>query len=158
MSDMDTDGREELTDDELLNQLGDIGAIIGRMYATIADVRRAQTVLKHEGARRGLSVRAVSDHAVIRYLERHKSINIEAMRIELRAMADEAIPTKDGEHHWHEGTDTILVIGEDAQIITVLSPDQIEKWRGRKLKNGNRIRSEVDTTNDALVDDAEHLE
>ncbi len=33
--------------------------------------------------------------------------------------------------------------GDEGQIITVLSPEQVAKWDGRKLANGERIA--VDT-------------
>jgi hypothetical protein len=128
-----------MTDDELESELSDIGDMIGRLNTATHALRRQQTVLRDMKARRGLMVRPVSDHAVIRYLERVKGVDINAIRDELRAIANEAVPAKDGEHHWHEATQTILIIGDSAQIITVLSQDQVEKWANRKLKNGDRI-------------------
>lgn len=83
--------------------------------------------------------RQVSDHAVLRYLERVKGVDVGAIRDELREIADEAVPAKDGEHHWHAATETVVVVGKGGHVITVLSAKQTEKWRGRKLANGERV-------------------
>lgn len=135
---------DDLTDDELEDQIGDIAVVIGRLAGLLGELRREQGRLKHEKARRGLSERPVSDHAIIRYLERCKGVEVEAARRELRRMADEATPAQDGEHHWHEDTGTILIIGNEGQVVTVLSADQIDKWRGRKLSNGERVPNKAD--------------
>lgn len=84
-------------------------------------------------------MRIVSDHAVVRFLERVKGVDLEAVRNILRRLADEAVPEKKGDHYWHSGEGIMLLIGERGQIITILSPEQAQKHTGRKLKNGERI-------------------
>ena len=71
-------------------------------------------------------------------MERHKGIDVEGLRAELRTLADAAEPAKDGEHHWHP-SGVIMVIGSEGQVVTVLSPQQAGKWDGRGLKSGARI-------------------
>ena len=80
----------------------------------------------------------MTDHAIVRYLERQKGVDVEAIRNEIRKIADESTPVSDGEHHWHE-SGAMLVIAESGRVVTVLSPEQVEKWGGRKLKGGKRI-------------------
>ena len=83
----------------------------------------------------GREVRSVSDHALLRYLERHKGIDMEAVRDEIRTMANEAEPLKDRETHAHP-SGVVMIIGADGQVITVLSGEQSQKYVGRKLANG----------------------
>lgn len=97
----------------------------------------------------------ITNHALLRYMERHKGIDVNALRNELRMIADASEPAKDGEHHWHP-SGVILVMGEAGQVITVLSPEQAEKWAGRKLQNGDRIsqQAEFDALPDAILSEA----
>lgn len=125
--------------DELDSEIGDISNAIGRLNTALATLRLRHAELKEERLRRGQRERSVSDHAVVRYLERHEGLDIEAVREELRAIADASTPAKDGEHHWHEESQLILILGEAGQIITVLAPEQLEKWSNRKLRNGERV-------------------
>lgn len=128
-----------MDNDKLADEINDVGAAIGRLNNAASALRRYHAELKERQAKLGDRQRPVTDHAVVRYLERCKGVDITAIRNELRQMADDAIAAKDGEHHWHEETGTILVIGDDAQVITVLDPEQVEKWAGRKLSNGERV-------------------
>jgi len=82
--------------------------------------------------------RSIPNHAVIRYLERYKGIDIEAVREEIEGLADGALPLRDGEHHWHF-SGIVLILGKEGQVVTVLSKEQSAKFFGRKLKNGCRI-------------------
>lgn len=124
--------------DEAWDEYGDLAGLENLFAGKLANVRRVKDKLKREQAERSPELRMVSDHALLRYMERHKNIDVNALRDELRTLAAEAIPAKDGEHHWHE-SGVILIIGEAGQIITVLSAEQAEKWTGRKLANGSRI-------------------
>jgi protein-disulfide isomerase-like protein with CxxC motif len=124
--------------DEQDDTLGDLGALEQSLAARLANIRREKAAIKRAQVESGAEPRRVTDHALIRYLERHKGIDVNACRDEMRSLADQAVPSKDGEHHWH-ASGVILIIGEEGQIITVLSPEQVEKWAGRKLANGERI-------------------
>lgn len=96
---------------ELVETLAAMGAICADLKAELADVERAIALARPE---RGLGV---SDHAVLRYLERVRGIDIETVRQEVRAAV------RDG----HQITpDTVrgrkrelYVIGS-GQIVTVL--------------------------------------
>lgn len=81
---------------------------------------------------------SVTDHALLRYMGRHKGIDVEAMRDELRQMAEAATPAKDGEHHWHN-SGVLMAIGSKGQVITVLSPEHVKKWAGRTLADGTKV-------------------
>ena len=109
----------------------DLAAIETVLSGRIASVRRHKARLKAEAVAAGDLERMVTDHAVLRYLERHRGIDIEAVRNELRRIANEALQAKDSEHHWHEESGVLLIIGDEGQVITVLAPEHVEKWTSR---------------------------
>jgi hypothetical protein len=121
---------------DTFDEIEDMVAIENSLMGRAMEIRRQRQKLKIEALKAG--ERIVTDHALLRYLERHKGIDVTALRDELRALADAAEPAKDMEHHWHP-SGVIMVIGEEGQVITVLSPEQAEKWNGRRLFRGNRI-------------------
>lgn len=124
--------------DEIHDEIADIIGLETALGGRLSSLRRRREKLKRDLVELGKSERLVTDHALIRYLQRHKGIDVDAMRDELRALADGAAPAKDGEHFWHP-SGVIMIIGNEGQIVTVLSPEQSEKWDGRKLKNGARM-------------------
>jgi hypothetical protein len=115
----------------------DLSALENALSARLAQVRRRRAELKKSRIEAGEVERDVTDHAVIRYLERVAGFDVEAIREKLRVFASEAKVSKDGDHYWHP-SGVILILGEDGQVVTVLSGDQIEKWVGRKLADGSR--------------------
>lgn len=126
--------------DKLDAQIRDLGSIENALRARAQNVQKERERLTRRKAMR-TGERRVCDHAVLRYLERVRGFDIGAIRDEIRAMANAAIAMKDGEHHWHEASNAVLIIGDDGQVITILSPDQIEKFVGRKLMNGERVKA-----------------
>jgi len=129
-----------MTNDEQIGEIEDLLALEQYLSGRLFVVRRSRDMLKRKRLEEVPSDRMITNHALIRYMERHKGIDVEAMRNELRAIAAEAERTKkNGEHHWHQETGIILIIGDAGQVITVLSPEQAEKHLGRKLANGERI-------------------
>jgi hypothetical protein len=125
--------------DAIRQEIADLCIDETRIGASLAKLRRRKAKLRSELVAMKAEPREVSDHAVLRYLERAKGIDILGIRSEMRAMADAAIPAKDRETHWHPETGLVFIIGESGQVITVLSPEQSEKYAGRKLANGERI-------------------
>lgn len=117
----------------------DLTAIEVALSNRLANVRRAKDRAKRLRVETGEDVRSVTDHAIVRYLERHKGMDVEAIRDELRQIATEAEPSKDGEHYWHEARGVFIVLNTLGAIVTVLSREQAEKWVGRKLLNGERV-------------------
>jgi len=120
----------------------DLSAIETLLAGRLSAIRRRKERLRRRRVEAGLEERGVTDHAVIRYLERVKGVDIEAIRAELRQIASEAVQAKDGEHHWHAETGTILILEADGRIVTILSREQAEKWTGRKMKDGTVITAE----------------
>lgn len=132
--------------DKLHDEIADLAAIEQVVAEHLAMVRRRKGVLKKHLVESGEELRLVTDHALLRFMERHKGIDVDSFRSELRKLADEAQPAKDGEHHWH-ASGVIMIIGSEGQVITVLSQEQAEKWDGRKLKNGARIAASEGVAN-----------
>lgn len=126
--------------DKLRGQIKDLGNLIGKTGEFLAQLRRSQTKLKHALAREDPE-RKVTDHAVVRYLERVRGIDMDEVRTEIRALANEAQEVKGGDHYWHPDG-VILIIGDDAQVVTILGAEQVEKYAGRKLTNGEYIPSD----------------
>lgn len=116
----------------------------------LGEINQRREQLRKDRGELGLTHRPVRDHALLRYLERHKGIDVEAIRRELADLADEAVPARDGEHHWHP-SGVLLIIAENGAVVTVLSPEQTVKWNGRKLKNGSRVDL-VTVQNDDISD------
>lgn len=123
----------DASDDQLCNEIDDLLSLESGLQAKVAAVRRARDERKKERIRRGVLTRAVSDHALVRYLERCKGFDMERLRWELRQMADEATPSKDGECHLHS-SGAGLILGQDGQIVTVLGSEQIKRWTSTSEK------------------------
>jgi hypothetical protein len=124
--------------DKIQDEIADLSELQSWYAGKLASVHRCINSLRKELVDASPEQRLVTDHALIRYMERHKNIDVNALRDELRILASEAVPAKDGEHFWHE-SGVMLILGDVGQVITVLSPEQAAKHTGRKLKNGKRI-------------------
>jgi hypothetical protein len=120
-----------------MDERTDLNALESSLSAKLAQVRRRKAEIKAARVEAGEVERDVTDHAVVRYLERCEGMDVEAIRSKLRTMASEARVSKDGDHYWHD-SGAVLILGEDGQVVTVLAGDQIEKWLGRKLADGSR--------------------
>jgi hypothetical protein len=125
--------------DQIVADLADLSAVETNLNNALAGIRGRKAALKRARIRAGAEIRPVTDHAIIRYLERHKGFDIETVRDEMRAIAAAADPAKDGEHHIHQASGVIMVLGADGTIVTVLSAEQSEKWIGRRLANGGLV-------------------
>lgn len=124
--------------DDIRGELTDLKAVEAAMSPKLQAVRGRIAHLRKRKVEIGDEQRLVTDHALLRYLERYHGVDVAAIRDDLRRMADEAVPAKDGEHHWHP-SGVMLVLGEVGQVITVLSADQAAKHAGRKLMNGESV-------------------
>lgn len=88
-------------------------------------VKVEKEIRKHNRSKRGSP--GISDHAIIRYLERHKGIDIEVIREELRQIALRAKYERDenatSDRLYDEETGLTLIYSiERNSIPTVLSP------------------------------------
>jgi hypothetical protein len=125
--------------DEIEDEIADLSALENLFSNRASAIRRAKDKLRKQALVYAPEHRIVTDHALLRFMERHKGIDVEGLRQELRSIAENTTPAKDGEHCWDAKSGVLLILGEAGQVITVLSPEQAEKWAGRKLKNGTRI-------------------
>ncbi len=132
----------DISDDQLCNEIDDLTIVEAGLQSKVAAVRRAKGDLKKERIRRGVLTRTVSDHALVRYLERCKGFDVETLRDELRRMAAEAAPSSDGECLLHP-TGAGLIIGQDGQIVTVLGRDQIRRWTGAVEEDPMEVAREL---------------
>lgn len=94
----------------------------------IADIREKQR------ARQGKS-RGVSDHAVVRYLERTGKVDIAAIREEINRMVENAKSFKHTDGMWHSESGLVFIV-EQSTVVTVLSAEQSEHYIGRTLLSG----------------------
>ena len=132
---------ELLSDDALADRIADLGNVIHQATNRLHVLRREQKRLRQERGRRANDLRRVSDHAVVRFLERSAGVPIDRIRDMIRRRAEESTPFIDGEHHWHP-SGIVIVIGDEGQVVTVLDADLARKWAHRKLKNGQRSDQE----------------
>lgn len=121
----------ELSDDALLDAMNDLACLIQERSVSIHNLRRTKQAMKDEHLRRNPDARRVSDHAIVRYLERVIGYDIQAIREALRRDADAAVPCEKAGFCWHPDGH-VLVIGDDGQIITVLTEDQVLEWEGSR--------------------------
>lgn len=119
-----------MTDDEIEDEIADLSAELSKASGRVSAMRREIRRLRAIKADRGNAERLVNDHALLRFMQRHKGIDVDAFRAELRRIAGESEPFGDGEHHRHP-SGVVMVLGDEGQVITVLSPEQSAKWAGR---------------------------
>ena len=127
-------GKIDVTDDEIKDRIADLDLRLETARGRVQSMNKERERLLEKLAKRGRSmrVRIVTDHALLRYLERHKGIDLDAIRDEIRGLADEALAFKDGEHYRHPNG-VVMVLGNKGKVVTILSPEQSEKFNGRKL-------------------------
>ena len=120
-----------MSDDDLLDLQSELGKAMGRCTSQIQRMRSNLTRCKNELRIRREGGRAegqmiVSDHAVIRYLERHKKVDMAAVREEIRVMAkrskSERMEKRQGERLVDtESGLTMIYSQERNSIATILS-------------------------------------
>lgn len=122
----------KMSDQDLLDVRNELSAAMGRasqeMQRMRANIERVKNELKmRQQGNIGRGDPIVSDHAVVRYLERHKGVDIIAVRDEIRAMAKRAKYERDekkGERLRDEQSGVALVWStERNSIATILSGD-----------------------------------
>lgn len=94
----------------------------------ISDIREKQRA-------RARKPRSVSDHAVVRYLERTGRVDIEAVRAEVNALVEASESFKKVDGVWHSELGMVFIV-EDGVVVTVLSTEQSEKYLGSDLLSG----------------------
>lgn len=75
---------------------------------------------------------AVSDHAVVRYMERVLNLDIEKLRDDIRELAATGTAFKNMDGLWCPKRQVIVII-ENNRVLTVLGKREAEKHHGRQL-------------------------
>lgn len=125
-----------MADADLLDLQSELGKSMGRLTSQLQRMRSNLTRVKNELKLRREGGRArqevlVSDHAVIRYLERHKGLDITGIRDEIREIAKRAKHERMEKRHGERLTDeasgmTMIYSQERNSIATVLSNEAKE--------------------------------
>jgi len=116
-----------LSDDELLSMRQDIEARFQSLSLASQRMKSWLTAVHDEMAARGIDgvVHKITDHAVVRYLQRVKGMDIDAIRGELRELLDESVPARNRDHRWHH-SGVILCMSESGKtVVTVISLDNL---------------------------------
>jgi hypothetical protein len=87
----------------------------------------------------------VTDHALVRYLERTGTVKTDRVRIKMRKMVAEAVPFAKCDGLWHAATQLVFIVEGDT-LVTVLGGPLAEKYFGRRLVDGTEatpVRAEI---------------
>jgi hypothetical protein len=108
--------------------------------ASALDDARSRVVgeIKSIKTTRALRSRAglkVSDHAVIRYLERTGAFDADAIRAEINDLIEDGQSFAKVDGVWHAESGMVFVVDGES-VVTVLSAEQSEKYLGRSLAAG----------------------
>lgn len=112
-----------LSDSELMSLQSETGKEMSSLGKKLSSRRSTLQLIKNELGRRSESRRAtggflVSDHAIVRYLERHKNMDMEAIRKEIFTLAKES-KRLDGSDRFKNGN-AVLAINQDKQHISTI--------------------------------------
>ena len=122
-----------LIDDVDQTNFGDMRHLLDRM-AIIAD--RAINMENRP--------RHVTDHAILRYLERIDGVDMDAIRNAIRTLADEAEQFAYCDGLWHS-SGLVLITNDNGEVVTILDDAQAQNYVGRRLANGARSAPAVTT-------------
>jgi len=114
------------SDESLRNMQAELSRSANSLSAQLAELRRRMDMIANEieGRKRGTSHGLrISDHAVLRYLERVRGIDMDATREEIAEIAARARVTSDGRYGVREGDGLLFGSDEDTgHITTVMTP------------------------------------
>lgn len=91
-----------------------------------------QMSLKRAARRGALSI---SDHAVVRYLERTGRIDAASVRAEIAGLFQESVHMVGADGVWNAQNGLVLIV-EGGTVLTVLSQEQSENYLGQSLVDG----------------------
>lgn len=86
----------------------------------------------------------VSDHAVIRYLERIVGVDVEAIRADIRLLASESVQFKNCDGFWNKEFGAVFMLNEENAVVTILGKKEGAKYLGRRLVDGSRAGAETE--------------
>lgn len=120
------DAIKVMTDDELNNVAFELGREMSARSQEINELRKRLTKVQGEKERRRTMTSVgvcVSDHAVLRYLERHKGLDVAAVREEIMQMAGRVARLDSGDIHatrLDEVTGLTIGLNEVTGVVTTL--------------------------------------
>jgi hypothetical protein len=123
---------------DIESHISELRSMLSLLSGAASDVRRKLDIAKETKRQMNGDVRRVTDHSLVRYLERVKGIDMEAVRGEINALVDASVGFKNAKDaRWNsEAKLTLIVEGET--VVTILGAEQSEKYLGRSLENGAR--------------------
>jgi hypothetical protein len=121
----------KLSDADLKNLRHEVGREMAMQSSKINQLRVRLEAIRREFERRSTSTPSgihITDHAVVRFLERVKGIDVDAARAEIGEMALRARSERDGRMGRRRDPATGLVIGMDentTHVTTVFGDDEM---------------------------------
>jgi hypothetical protein len=119
-----------LSDDDLRNMEKELGRELNQRISKANEIRTRFDIVRNEQERRRASATnglLISDHAILRYLERYKGVDIQAIREEIAAMATRAkLPSPSPQmysKHKDPETNITLAINEATNTVTTVFND-----------------------------------
>lgn len=133
-----------LSTEELKNRTWELGQFVQSCNTAIVRAREDMNQYKGELTRRDVFECAVSDHAIVRYLERVTDVDLDLLRAEIRGLARDAVAFAKCDGHWHAEKRLVFILNETGDVVTVLSEEQAARYWGRRLVNGTRAEPRLD--------------
>lgn len=121
----------KLSNDELKNLRHEVGREMAMQSAKINQFRVRLEAIRRETERRDTSTPSgihITDHAVVRYLERVKGVDVSSVRAEIGELALRARSERDGRMGRRRDPTTGLVLGMDEEalhVTTVFGDDEM---------------------------------
>lgn len=117
----------KLTLDDLHDLQGQLGRENQAMQSGRAILRTKLDAIKATmDEKRGNGDMGISDHAVLRYLERHKGLDVAAVRAEIRALIPERRLSRRRKPEQHDLGNGLVAVIPGGSIVATIFKD--EKW------------------------------
>lgn len=121
-----SDDVSRMSDDKLLSLRADLGDELRILQSQTQRLRARMDRVKKELAFRDRDETMVTDHAVVRYLERIEGRDIDALRATIRQIAFESEATDVQECRLHESGNRVIMNLVTNTVITILRPEDEE--------------------------------
>ena len=112
--------------DKLRGAIGDLNAVRQRLMSKANDIG-SDIASKREQLARAEKSRRVSDHAIVRYLERIYGIDMEKTRADMRDLCDASVSFANCDGLWHS-RGMVFITNDDGDVVTVLGEKEVEGY------------------------------
>lgn len=121
----------QMSDDDLRNLRAEIVREESVAWSVVNEVKRRKDMICKELDRRARPPTShglgISDHAVVRYLERHKGMDIAAIREEIGELAAKASGGRSDKYGIRKGDGLAFAVDDETgHVLTVLSDDMVK--------------------------------